>query len=202
MLLAVILSACSTFVDYQTYYLAEETTTTLVVKFEATATAEKFAALKADLNRLIDTTPADDPHPHITKAEWSDTDETPTLTLTLANVPDQVITIDTKPFTIVRTQTVFNPISLLPESADFTYYIGFTATRRHSHATTEQIQAQDDGTYLYIWDNGADIVFTDNYPNPPLYYILVAVTAVIVGVAVYLICRRQAKHQPRAPIAG
>lgn len=191
MLLVVTLSACSTFNDYQTYYLAEESpqTANIVVQFNLGADAEKFAELKAAINQIIATTAEDEPLPHITAAEWDSDESTPALTLTLANVPDQVITIDTKPFRIVRTQTVFNPISLLPESEDFTYYVGFTATRRHSQVSTEHLEMQADGSYLYVWDNGNDIVFTDNYPNPPLYYILAALATMVMGVAVYFVSR-------------
>lgn len=197
--LAVMLTACSNFRAYQEHHLPENTpqTASVLVQFNVTAgltpteITEKLAALDADIYRAIEAGTAGSPRltAHQWETEAAVTSDTLTLTLTLADVPDQVVTIDTKPFYHVRTQTVFNPISLLPASADFTYYVAFTATRRHSQVTTDLVQAQDDGTYLYVWADGRDIVFTDYYANPPLYYLLTIVATAVVGVAVYLISR-------------
>lgn len=208
--LAVTLTACSTFNDYQEHHLPENTpqTTSVLVQFDATAglaptaIAEKLAELDAALNRVIEA--GTDGTPRLTAYQWEtaadNPDYTMTLTLTLADVPDQVITVDTKPFYHVRTQTVFNPISLLPETADFTYYLAFTATRRHSRVSTDLTQAQNDGTYLYVWADGRDIIFTDYYANPPLYYLITIAVTVVVGVAVYFISRYFYCKKTRNPL--
>ena len=112
-----------------------------------------------------------------------------TFDVTIQNVPDSTLQKVTQPFRITYTQTVYNPIALLPESDVFLYIIGYTSERRHSEANTDQITTGEDGNYIYFWTNGETIRFVDVYPNRPLYYLIIVAGAIAIGVVVYLVSR-------------
>lgn len=115
--------------------------------------------------------------------------ETYTVQLKIQNVPDSTLQKVTQPFKITYTQTVYNPIALLPESDVFLYVVGYTSERRHSEANTDQITTGEDGNYIYFWTNGETIRFVDVYPNRPLYYLIIVAGAIVIGVVVYLVSR-------------
>lgn len=115
--------------------------------------------------------------------------ETYTVQLKIQNVPDSTLQKVTQPFKITYTQTVYNPIALLPESDVFLYIIGYTSERRHSEANTDQITTGEDGNYIYFWTNGETIRFVDVYPNRPLYYLIIVAGAIVIGVVVYWVSR-------------
>lgn len=120
--------------------------------------------------------------------------ETYTVDLTLTNVPATAVHKTVRPFKIYYTQTIFNPLSLLPNSDTFTYFVGFTTSRRHSATNTDLMASQDDGTYAYLWttDDTATVTpieFKDTYPNRPLYYVLAFLGAAALGVVVFFMTR-------------
>lgn len=195
-LTAVVLSACSTFhgSTTETYPQDEPYTTTvfLQVNQDEMITPDLLVQWKADVERLI-TANADATEPKITAVDC-DTNiaagvSTFAVELTLANMPAATLKKVVRPFKIYYTQTLYNPIALLPVSDKFTYIVGFTFERRHSDANTDLISQEENGEYTYLWTTGDPIVIKDVYPNRPLYYLLIVVGAVIVGVAVYLISR-------------
>ena len=122
-----------------------------------------------------------------------------TVQLKIQNVPDTTTKKETRPFKITYTQTVFNPIALLPESNTFLYIVGYTSQRRHSQTNTEQIVTSDNGEYIYFWTDSQPIIFVDVYPNRPLYYLIIVVGAAVIGGFVYLVsryydCKKQKKQ--------
>ena len=149
---------------------------------------------------------AQDPDaPYVTAAEFrevptADADDPYALVLTVANYPAQVATLDTKPWTITRTYTIFNPISLLPADDRFTYYTGLVSERRHSSANTTDVSAQDDGTYVYLWSGTDALVVTDVYPNRPLYYLIALGVAAVVGVLIFVSARCFSCKKRRQPL--
>lgn len=191
---SVLLGACSPFHGTQTQTLAETNpqVTTVLVQLNPGVTfdAGRFTALVTYL-KTTPTAPVT-----ITDARFLDElTETAaqntyyTLELTLSGVPAQVVTVETKPFTITRTQTVFNPISLLPTWPEFTYGVGINTTRRPSQVSTPHVGRDTDGSYLYLWTTGDPIVFTDIYPNRPLYYLLALAATAVISVLIYLSAR-------------
>lgn len=126
--------------------------------------------------------------------------DTYTVDLTLTNVPATTLQKIVRPFKIDYIQTVFNPITLLPESDNFTYVVGYTATRRHSAVNTDWVATQADGSYVYLWTTTEPIEFHDVYPNRPLYYLLVLVGAAVIGGVVYLISRYNDCKKSQKPL--
>lgn len=205
-LVAMSLSACSAFYDETTKdYPADEPLEMAVflqVKDIANFSAAKLADWNAALQSAITQTAHDnDPAAvKITAAKLREINDealhdTYTVDLTLTNVPATTVQRTVRPFKIYIKQTTFNPISLLPASDTFTYVVGYTSERRHSAVNTEWVETQDDGTYAYLWTTGDAIEFTNVYPNRPLYYVLVFVGAVALGVVVYCVARYKAKRE-------
>ena len=120
------------------------------------------------------------------------------VTLTLVNMPASTYEKTTRPFKITTFQTIYNPIALLPASTVFTYVVGYSATRRCSQVNTHWIEQQPNGDYAYYWTTGDRLEFTNVYPNRPLYYLLVLVGAITIGVIVYYVSKYKAKHHQPA----
>lgn len=195
LMVAVLCCACRTFNDYETVEIANTDPTAVVfvqlndgVVFDPSFLPDLKAAILTQSEQIK----AENPDaPYVTNAQFGDVavDEPYTLTLTLANFPAQVVTLDTKPWTITRTYTIFNPLSLLPADERFTYYTGLTTDRRHSSANTEHIALQDDGDYAYLWTGTDALVITDVFPNRTLYYLCALGAATVVGVIIFLVSR-------------
>lgn len=207
-LTTLVLSACSAFVDdiTQTYPTDEPLTMAVFLQVNdmTTFTVAQFEAWKGELNRIIIQMAADteNTEPKITSAVFRDTgtnlQNTYTVDLTLTNVPASTVQKTVRPFKIDYTQTIYNPIQLLPTSETFTYVIGYTSERRHSSANANKLVTEENGNYVYLWTTSDPIVLHDIYPNRPLYYFLVLCGAGIIGGIVYAIsrfndCKRQQK---------
>ncbi len=207
-LVAMSLSACSTFYDDTAKdYPADEPLTMAVflqVNNIVTFSAGKLQEWEHLLMEPLLAQMAADTDPTTTKitafkireANDQDLHDTYTVDLTLTNVPATTVQKSVRPFKIYIKQTTFNPIALLPESNTFTYVVGYNTERRQSAVNTEWMETQDDGTYVYLWTTGDAIEFTNVYPNRPLYYVLVFVGAIAVGVLVYLVAKHKTKHKP------
>ena len=206
-LVALSLSACSTFYDDTTKdYPADEPLEMAVFLQVKTALADateelnqwkgKMERLKTEMANNTDPTAV-----KITDFKFRDENDsapegTYTVDLTLTNVPATTVQRIVRPFKIYIKQTTFNPMALLPESDAFTYVSGYTRERRHSAFNTEWVETQDDGTYAYLWTTGDAIEFTNVYPNRPLYYVFVLAGAIALGVIVYCVAKYKAKHKP------
>ncbi len=195
-LVAVVLSACTAFYDdnLETTPMAEpyQATVFLQSKTGLNIMPNLITEWEADINRLIaEMALEESPTPKITAVEITGATNTDTYTvnLTLSNVPPLNIKKTVRPFKIVYTQTIYNPIELLPNSEYFHYIVGYTTERRHSTVNTEWIEKQEDGSYIYLWNSREPIEFQDVYPNRPLYYLIVIVGGIIIGVIVYFACR-------------
>ena len=201
-LLAVTLSACQAFHDDTTQdYPQDEPFAAAVflqVKDPTWFSIDLLTAWKADMERLITAmaNSTDPDAPKITALSFRETIDADaallemyTVDLTISRVPPTTLSRAVRPFKIYYTQTVYNPIALLPDSNTFTYIIGYTSSRRHSTANTDWVNTTDDGEYVYFWTTGDTIEFHDVYPNRPLYYLLVFLGAGLIAVVVYLICR-------------
>lgn len=195
---AVMLSACQALHGDTTkeYPAAEPLTMAVFLQLQDKSydVVDALQFWMGDVARLIETTP-DDGSPRITAAAWreeytadSNTD-TYTVDLTLTHVPATTVRRVVRPFKITITQTVFNPIGLLPQDTVFTYIVAYTTTNRHSAVNTDWITTDEDGSYVYFWTTDDNIEFVDHYPNRPLYYVLVLVGAAVVGGVVYLVSR-------------
>ena len=193
---AVILSACSVFHNdtTQTYPQDEPYTATVFLKLNdgVIFAPELLTNWKADIERII-TENADSTTTKITAVNC-DTTLVANLNaypveLTLSNVPAATTRKVVRPFKIYYTQTIYNPITLLPANENFTYVIGYNFERRQSKANTDIISQDEDGSYTYLWTTGTMIEVENVYPNRPLYYVLIMAGAIVVGVVVYCIWR-------------
>lgn len=195
-LVSVLLTACSTFHDdsLETTPLDEPYQATVFLKSEnPTATLSTLLTeWEAEINRMITEMAMDNGDtPKITAVKVNNIAENNicTVQLTLSNVPPLNIKKSVRPFKIYYTQTIYNPIELLPNSDHFDYIVGLATTRRHSAVNTDWVNAQEDGSYLYLWNTRHPIEFQDVYPNRLLYYVLVVAGAMVIGVIVYLVSR-------------
>lgn len=213
LVVGVVCTACSTFNDYQTVEIANTDPTAVIfvqlnagVVFDVNLLMDDPNSLLAKIKTQSEQIKAADPDaPYVTNAEFrelptADATDPYALVLTIANYPVQVATLDTKPWTITRTYTIFNPISLLPADDNFTYYTGLTSERRHSSTNTTLIAQEDDGTYVYLWSSTDAMTVTDVYPNRPLYYIIALGVAAGVGVIIFVIARYLSCKKRRQPL--
>ena len=115
--------------------------------------------------------------------------ETYPVDLKINHVPASTLRKQVYPFKIIYTQTIYNPIALLPNSDVFTYLVGYETERRHSDSNTDQLVTNDDGTYVYLWTSAESIQFIDVYPNRPLYYLIIVTAAFALGTFVWIISR-------------
>lgn len=206
LVVAILCSACRTFNNDETVELPVDDPTAVVfvqlnagVVFDPSLLPDLKAAILTQSEQIKATNPD---APYVTDAQFSDTttDEPFALTLTITNSPAQVVTLATRPWTITRTYTIFNPLSLLPADARFTYYTGLTTDRRHSSANTNNITPQTDGNYAYLWTGTDALVLTDVFPNRTLYYLCALGAAAAVGVVVFLVARYISCKKSRQPL--
>ena len=195
-LVAVMLSACTAFYDdeLQTTAMSEpyQAVVFLQSKHGVNFQPSLLTEWEAEINRLITEMALEDSvAPKITAVKISDvaSEDTYTVELTLTNVPPLNIQKKVRPFQIYYTQTIYNPIELLPNSEHFNYIVGYTTERRHSFVNTEWIEKQDDGSYVYLWSSREPIQFMDVYPNRPLYYFIIIAGSIVVGLIVYFVSR-------------
>ena len=192
-LTALMLSACSTFHDdsTQTYPQDEPYTTTVFLKLKdgVMFKPEMLTNWQGDIERIITESADDTTNPKITAYSVSGSASLYTVNLTLANVPASTMQKSVRPFKIYYTQTMYNPITLMPANEHFIYMVGYTFERRHSSANTEFINQDEDGNYTYLWTTSDPIEVKDIYPNRPLYYAILVAGALVVGVVVYLVSR-------------
>ena len=196
-LTAMVLSACSAFHDEstQTFPLEEPYTATVFLQLNQGVifTPELLTTWKADVERIITANAEETTLPKITAVSYDNNITAGTNTfpveLTLSNVPASTSYKVVRPFKIYYTQTIYNPIALLPANANFTYIVGFTFDRRHSWANTEFVSQDENGEYTYLWTSSEVIEIKDVYPNRTLYYVIIVAGALAVGVVVYLIKR-------------
>ena len=195
-LTAVMLSACSAFYDDQTQNYTQDnpytTTVFLKLKEDVTFAPDLLANWKADVERIITATTGVETA-KITAVncdtKFSTTVSAYPVELTLANVPDTTTRKVVRPFKIYYTQTIYNPIALLPASEHFVYFVGYTFERRHSSANTKLISQDETGDYTYLWTTSEPIQVQNIYPNRPLYYVIIIGIVILVGVAVYGVSR-------------
>ena len=194
-LVAISLSACRTFYDTTTENYPQENPleTTIFLQFKNLG-ADPVAELSNWLNivRTENEAITDETAVKIISIEPRDDGtltDTYTFDLKLQNVPDSTLRKQVRPFKITYTQTIFNPITLLPDSDVFTYIVAYNATKRHSAANAKQIMIDEDGNYVYLWTTNTEIQFVDVYPNRPLYYLFIVIGAAILGTVVYLVSR-------------
>ncbi len=163
---------------------------------DAGFTAESLSAWKADMERVIALNAGQTEVPQIvaydcdfTFLENEDVQAYPVL-VTFANLPAVVVDKKVTPFEIEYTQTLLNPLSLLPGSSDFDYAIMYTFERRHSYVNTEIMTTDEiDSYYAYLWTNTDPIIIKDLYPNRLLPYILILLAAPAYGGVIYLAAR-------------
>lgn len=147
---------------------------------------------KAEVERLMTITESVTDSPKITKCSFSlnflentDVKAYPIL-ITFENLPEVNVNKKVNPLIIEYTQTIFNPLSLLPESTDFDYAIMYTFERHHSYANTELITQDDTSSYYtYTWQTTEPIIVKNLYGNRLLPYILILLAAPAVGLACY-----------------
>ena len=209
-LLAVSLSACQAFHDDRTQEYPQDEPLRVAVFLQVKDIfhfdpAKDLAAWEGTMNAQITTTnnATDTDAPRIVEFKFRDTtttNDTYAVDLTITNVPATVVKKTVRPFKIAYSQTVYNPIALLPPSDTFTYVVGYSAERRHSSSNAEQVGTDDEGNYVYLWTTGDTIEFTDVYPNRPLYYLLVIVGALVIGAAVYLFYRHNDCKKTQKPL--
>lgn len=190
-LVAVALSACSAFHNDTTKNYPQTnpqaSTIFLRVKTDTTIDARTIQDWQA---AVYDYQKNDETATKITKIKdiVPEADHVYRVNLTLANVPDSTATKVVRPFKITYQQTIYNPLALLPDNEVFAYYILYSSERRHSSASTTAVE-QEDGQYIYVWNDGTTITFTDIYPNRPLYLLIIIAGATVVGVLVFITSR-------------
>lgn len=198
LLTTVMLSACTAFYDDSTQTYPQEatyqTTVFLQGKNGILITAERLAEWQAQIQTLIVGSSADTVNPKITAVDCTpdattDFSEPFPVNLTLANVPESTARKVVRPFRITYTETLYNPIALLPTSDNFEYVIGYTFERRHSETNADAVTMDEDGNYIYFWTSSDPLQIINVYPNRPLYYLLVVVGAVLIGALIYFINR-------------
>ncbi len=202
LVVAVLCSACSAFNNYETVELpVDDPTAVVFVQLNAGVVFDLDYLMGTPdslLSRLItdnEQIKAEHPDaPYVTAAQFretpvADATEPYALALTIANYPAQVATLNTQPWTITRTYTLFNPLALMPADDHFTYYTGITSERRHSSANATAVSLTEDGEYAYLWTGTDAITITDVFPNRPLYYLLALGVAAVVGVVIFLVAR-------------
>lgn len=212
-LTAVLLSACSTFHDYQAVTQPPLDNPVIFVqinpnvKFSPALLLDDPDSLLTQILLKNEQIHAADPDaPYITAAEYLDEPLTARpagdayqLSITVANVPDTTVSLTTEPFIITRESNYFNPLTLLPD-ADVpvmqyvTCYYGLTSSSEPRHTTATTVAQQADGSYALLWSSPDAITFVDYYPNRPLYYVIaLAVGAVVLvvtwGLARYFYCK-------------
>lgn len=203
-LVAISLSACRTFRDdsTQNYSQSNPFTATVFLQVknlpDSSNMADELVIWQGAVNMHNATIPDDQPKITAVEPIGAEDNGTYAVALTIQNVPDSTMRKQVSPFKIIYTQTVFNPIVLLPDSAVFGYIVGYSAERRHSAASTTQIVTTDNGEYIYLWTTPETIQFVDVYPNRPLYYLFVVLGATAFGVVVYFVsryydCKKQKK---------
>ncbi len=196
-LVAISMSACQTFNDDATenYPQNNPLNTTIFLQIKAiplgsTADLELtkwLGAVRSEHEAITDETAT-----KITQIEPRSTMEnenTYAIDLTIQNAPASTLDKHVRPFKMIYTQTVFNPIALLPDSDVFLYIVGYSSERRHSDSNAVQLITDDNGEYVYLWTNGETIEFVDIYPNRPLYYLLTIAGAIVIGVLVFIVSR-------------
>ncbi len=201
-LVAVAMSACSTFYDDTTknYPQSNPMQTTIFLQIKAIPVGSTLDIELTNWKAAVLTQqPTQETATKIIDINYAT--ETSTVyraELTLQNVPDSTAEKTVRPFQIFYTQKIYNPLALLPDSDVFQYNILFGAEHRHSSASTQDI-TYDNGEYVYYWTDATPIEFTDVYPNRPLYIIIIIASAVVIGVITYLISRyydcKKRKHQ-------
>ena len=187
------MSACSAFYNdtTQTYPQDNPYTATIFLQIQnlpigsdAATELAKWKSATLTLNATFG-----ENQPHITDITYtSATADVYQADLTISNVPDSTLTKTVRPFQIIYTQTIYNPLALLPNSTVFEYNILFSSERRHSSATTLETNFADN-EYVYYWTDATPIQFTDVYPNRPLYCVLIILGAAVIGVIVFLVSR-------------
>ena len=191
-LVAVMLSACTAFYDdeLQTTAMSEpyQAVVFLQSKHGVNFQPSLLTEWEAEINRLITEMALEDSvAPKITAVKISDvaSEDTYTVELTLTNVPPLNIQKKVRPFQIYYTQTIYNPIELLPNSEHFNYIVGYTTERRHSFVNTEWIISRTRDLLMKF----QLIQFMDVYPNRPLYYFIIIAGSIVVGLIVYFVSR-------------
>lgn len=196
-LVTVVLSACQTFYNDSTenYPRNNPSTTTVYLQIKQLPTNSTVDAELTKWRSEILTTNAaitDETAIKISDVQFrfdEDNEVAYTVDLTIHNLPDATVKKSVRPFQITYTQTIFNPISLLPDSETFSYVVLFNSERRHSSANTDERITTEDGNYVYFWTTAEPLEFTDVYPNRPLYYLIILAGAGLVGGLVYLVSR-------------
>ncbi len=193
---AVMLTACSAFHDDTTkdYPQDNPLTTTIFLQIKqlpinSTVDAELTQWSGQVLNP--NAAPTDETATKITDLKFrenTETESTYTVDLTINNVPASTMQKTVRPFKITYTQTMFNPISLLPDSETFTYIVAYTTERRHSAANTDNMTTVNN-EYVYFWTTDNTIEFVDVYPNRPLYYLIILGGAFVVGGFILMVSR-------------
>ncbi len=193
-LTAVTFSACGNFSGTDTSTVAESNPKDVIVyvKLDEGAKPDVLQNLIASLNSIpqVGDVTISDPK-FLADSAMSELDMH-SLQITLGNIPDQKITIENELFFRTRTYNIFNPISLLPEVTELTYYYAIPSDRNHSSVNTDMIE-QSSGQYVYFWSTGEEIVFTDVYANRPIYYAITILATIIIGLIVYFVCKKRAK---------
>ncbi len=159
-------------------------------------TTQNLTAWQADVERLITLTAGQTDVPKIvdidcdlTFLENEAVQAYPVL-ITFANLPEVTVDKKVSPLKIEYTQTVFNPLSLLPASGHFDYGITYMFERRHSSSNAALVtEDENSGASVYMWTNTDPIIITDVYPNRLLPYLLILLAAPALGVITYLTCR-------------
>lgn len=200
-LVAISLSACRTFHDDTTTDYPQDNPLKMVVylSIKNLPTLSTIDAELANWRSEVLTLNAgitDDAAPKITAIAFGENtaEGTYVAQLTVANVPNSTLRKQTQPFKIIYTQTIYNPIALLPESNVFAYMVGSSAKLRHSDSNADQVSfveatQEESSYYVYLWVSNKNLEFTDVYPNRPLYYLLVVLGGVALGAVVYFIAR-------------
>jgi hypothetical protein len=97
---------------------------------------------------------------------------------------------------------VFNPLTVLKpfdpiDEVKVDYYFGFSLETRSS-SVPNAFETHYGGAYQYSFYTQyfpewykTDIIFYDTYANTPTWYVTAVIIAGIVGVIVYLVCKKK-----------
>ena len=188
------------FNDESTEFYAQanpyETLIFLYPKKDVGFTVQNLTDWQADMERLITLTAGQTDTPKVvdidcdlTFLENEAVQAYPVL-ITFANLPEVTVDKKVSPFKIEYTQTVFNPLLLLPTSEDFSYGITYMFERRHSSSNAALISEDENtGSVIYMWTSTDTIIIKDLYPNRLLPYVLILLAAPTLGIITYLVCR-------------
>ena len=193
---AVMLTACSAFHDDTTkdYPQDNPLTTTVFLQIKQLPINSTIDAELTQWRSQVLTQNAaltDETATQITDIQFrenTETESTYTVDLTINNVPASTMQKTVRPFKITYTQTIFNPISLFPDSETFTYIVAYSAERRHSTTNADDATTMNNN-YVYFWTTNNTIEFVDVYPNRPLYYLIILGGAFVVGGFILIVSR-------------